>query len=180
MNGRLNDIDRAWMNSYLAENPKASLDVEIERSLKQALHDELPHFAADKGLNDFMARVRSEASTTQRPAFAESCKRFIQQCQAAVGSLFVSPRWAMAMTVLVAQAALIGVLISHRTTPIVTTQSEWRSVSSPSQYQGPVLQITFKPTATEEGIRLLLVQIGGSFLDGPWATWQLYRQSVGQ
>jgi hypothetical protein len=51
--------------------------------------------------------------------------------------------------------------------PIVTDQAEWRSVGDASPYHGPVLQITFKPSATEEEIRLLLVKIRGTLVGGP-------------
>lgn len=166
VNGRLEEVERAWMQRYLTEHPDAATELHIENLLKSALINELPEFALDQGLNEFMVRLRSETDKATKPAFLQSCKLFMQQCHKAVGPLFSNPRWAMAVLVMLVQTGMIGVLLSQRMLP-VPGQTEWRSVGGNTQYQGPVLQVTFKPAATEEDIRLLLVKIRGSLLGGP-------------
>jgi hypothetical protein len=58
-------------------------------------------------------------------------------------------------------------LLTQRTSPVLSDQTEWRSVGESAKFQGPFLQVTFKSSATEEEIRLLMVKIQGSFLSGP-------------
>lgn len=167
VNGRLADTDRAWMNQYLAGHPKAAAEVKIEQALKETLQTELPNFSPNQGLETFMSRVRSDSGFAKESSFTEFSRRFLNRCQFAVKSLFINPQWAMAVTVLIVQTGIIGLLIANRTVPIVSDQAEWRSVGDASPYHGPVLQITFRPSATEEEIRLLLVKIRGSLVGGP-------------
>lgn len=167
INGRLADTDRAWMNQYLAGHPKAAAEVKIEQALKETLQTELPNFSPNQGLETFMSRVRSDSGFAKESSFTEFSRRFLNRCQFAVKSLFINPQWAMAVTLVIVQTGIIGLLIANRSVPIVPDQAEWRSVGDASPYHGPVLQITFKPSATEEEIRLLLVKIRGSLVGGP-------------
>jgi hypothetical protein len=163
VNARLDENEREWMTQYLAQHPKAELDLQIERALKAAMLAELPETAADEGLAAFMGRVRAESGLA-KPIIKESWRQLAQQCLDAWVPVLANPRWAVAIALLFFQTGLIGMLSIQRQTP---TQSEWRSVAETQQLQGPVLQVTFKPSATEEEIRLLLIKIRGSFLGGP-------------
>ena len=167
VNGRLGEVERNWMKQYLAEHPNAKVDLEIDEMLKATLHAELPQFAPNQGLDSFMKRVRTETLTSRAASKTSAWQSFMEKCQNAIGSTLTSPRWAMAVTLMIVQTGLIGVLLTQGTAPILSEQTEWRSVGDTQQYQGPVLQITFKSTATEEEIRLLMVKIQGSFLSGP-------------
>lgn len=167
VNGRLNGSDYAWMNQYLAEHPDAMADVNIERALKLTLHSGLPDFSPKQGLDTFMARIRLETPPLVSTKSTKSNKSILQRCLDSIGSVFLTPQWVMAVGLIIVQTGLIGILLTHRTSPLIATQSEWRSVGNESQFKGPVLQITFKPSTTEEEIRLLLVKIRGTFLGGP-------------
>jgi hypothetical protein len=168
VNGRLPHADQAWMNQYLAEHPKAAAEVQIEQALKETLQTELPDFSPNQGLETFMTRIRSDSRFAKETSLTESFRHFLNRCQIAARSLFITPQWAMAVTLVIVQTGIIGLLIANRALPIVSDQAEWRSVvSNSSPYQGPVLQITFKPSATEEEIRLLLVKIRGTLVGGP-------------
>jgi hypothetical protein len=167
VNGRLEEDKRSWIDKYIAEHPSAAAELQIENVLKESLSVELPSFAADHGLDIFMSRIRSESPPPKTSAFTESCKRFMQRCQKSIGSIYLNPGWAVAVTLLIAQSGLIGALLTHRTAPIFSTQAEWRSVNDTPQSHGPVLLISFKSSATEEEIRFLLVTIRGSFVGGP-------------
>ncbi len=167
VNGRLGSVERQWMSQYLAQHPNASVDLDIEEVIKATLHAELPQFGPNQGLDAFMKRVRTETLTSRAASKTSAWQGFLEQCQNMMSSLFTSPRWAMAITLMIVQTGLIGVLLTQRTAPILSEQTEWRSVGDPQKYQGPVLQVTFKSTATEEEMRLLMVKIQGSFLSGP-------------
>lgn len=167
VNGRLADADRVWMNQYLAGHPTAAAEVQIEQALKKTLQTELPNFSPNQGLEAFMSHIRSDSGFAKKSSFTVSFRLFLNKCQLAVKALFISPQWAMAVTLLIVQTGIIGLLIANRSVPIVPDQAEWRSVGDASSYHGPVLQITFKPSATEEEIRLLLVKIRGTLIGGP-------------
>jgi hypothetical protein len=167
VNGRLNDINCSWMDHYLAEHPKAAAELQIEQALKESLHAELPEFAPELGLDTFMSRIHSEPIVIKESTVYDFCKQKLHRCLDAISPAFLNPRWAMAITLLLVQTGVIGLLLSHRTAPVFSNQVLWRSVGQQSPYQGPVLQITFKSSATEEEIRLLMVKIRGSFLGGP-------------
>lgn len=166
VNDRLAEADRVWMQRYIDEHPEAKLELQVEYNLKSVLTNELPEFAHDKGLGEFMARLRTETDKEAKPKILSSCKQRLQQWKTGFGTFMPEPRWAMAMLVIIAQAGWLGVLLSQRQLP-QTEQSEWRSVGGATQYSGPVLQITFKPSTTEEDMRLLLVKIRGTVLGGP-------------
>jgi hypothetical protein len=167
VNGRLPHADRVWMEQYLAGHPKAAAELQIEQALKETLQTELPSFSPNQGLETFMSHIHSDSGFAKENSLTESFRHFLNRCQIAVRSLFISPQWAMAVTLLIVQTGIIGLLIANRALPIVSDQAEWRSVGDASPYQGSVLQITFKPSATEEEIRLLLVKIRGTLVGGP-------------
>ncbi len=166
--GRLGEHERRWMEQYITDHPQATGELKIEKALKETLQAELPQFAPEQGLNAFMTRIRAETNSSKTSHQAKSWKKFMDNCRRRLGLLFTSPGWAMAVTLLLVQTGVIGMLLTNRTAPIITTtQTEWRSVGNADQGQGPVLQITFKSTTTEEEIRLLLVKIRGSLVGGP-------------
>jgi hypothetical protein len=167
VNGRLSEADRTWMDHYLAEHSQAAFELKIEQTLKETLQSGLPNFSPNQGLETFMSRIRSDSSIANESSFALFCRNFLDNCRLAVRSLFISPQWAMAVTLLIVQTGIIGILIANRSLPTVSDQAEWRSVGETSPYHGPVLQITFKSSATEEEIRLLLIKIRGSLIGGP-------------
>jgi anti-sigma factor RsiW len=167
INGRLNTQDRTWMERYLSDHPQATVEVQIEQSLKHALQAELPQFSPDHGLADFMARLRTESGLSETPKPGSAWRRWLMRCRESIANLSPKPAWAMTLTLLFVQTGIIALLIANRSVPLINSESEWRSVQNNASIQGPVLQITFKATATEEEIRMLLVKIRGSLVGGP-------------
>ena len=168
VNGRLGDGDRVWMNHYLADHQNAAADLQVETALKETLLTELQEFAPDTGLEAFMRRIRADSSFAASPTFTDSIRQFILRNLNAVSSIFAKPRWAaVAICLLIIQTGVIGLLITNKEGPLYSDQKGLHSIDDMLPYQGPVLKITFKPSATEEQIRLLMVKIQGSILGGP-------------
>jgi hypothetical protein len=167
INGRLGKADCVWMEQYVAEHPYAATELELERALKNSLQSELPEFAPNHGLDTFMSRVRSETQSSHTSSNAVSKQNIISRMKVAVYGLFLDPKWAIAVTLLLVQTSVITLLLSNSKVSLILDQSEWRSVGEKPQVKGPVLQITFKASAKEEDMRLLLVKIRGSLVGGP-------------
>ncbi len=167
VNGQLDDIKTAWMDQYAAEHPYAATEVEIERTLKNTLVNELPDYQPDYGLNTLMSRIRAEESLL-KPATPNRRNSIITRCMDALSDFLMNPKWAVAvMTLLLLQTGAITTLLLSRDGTTLPEPYQWRSVAPPSQFQGPVLEITFKSASTEADIRLLLIKIRGSLLGGP-------------
>lgn len=166
VNGQLDETKTTWMEQYVAEHPDAATDVEIERALKNTLLNELPDYAPDQGLSTLMSWIRAE-EVSSKPATPDRRSSLVNRCKDALSGLFTSPKWAVAVSLLLLQTGMITTLLLSRDGTTLPEQSQWRSVTAPSQLQGPVLEITFKSTSTEADIRLLLVKIRGSLLGGP-------------
>ncbi len=169
VNGRLGETERDWMTKYIAAHPEARAEVQIEHALRENLREELPIFAQDEGLAQFMIRLHAETNASKKMTFLASLQAFSHRLQETLSHYSITPAWAVTATLLIAQAGVIGVLLLNPAMREVSGSNsvEWRSVGEKAITQGPVLQITFKPTATEEEIRLLLVKISGSIVGGP-------------
>jgi hypothetical protein len=167
LNDRLNEADHAWMLQYLAQNPQTEAELHFEQSLKAALRAELPETAQNQGLDAMMSRIRSDLASAKDENLKSESRSFIDSCLNAISAFFHNPGWAVAVTLLILQTGFIGLLMNNRTAPLLPTYSQWRSVGETPAYKGAVLQITFKSSATEAEIRLLMVKIHGVFLGGP-------------
>lgn len=167
VNGRLGEAECAWMDNYVLEHPNAATELKLERSLKETLQVGLPNLAPNHGLEAFMNRVRAENKVCHSQIHDKKSISVFNRFKEAVNGLILDPKWAMVVTLLLVQTGVITVLLSNRKMAILSNQPEWRSVGENPQVKGPVLQITFKSTATEEEMRLLLIKIRGSVLGGP-------------
>jgi len=167
VSGRLGKAESAWMEEYLTKHSSAANDLKLEQTLKETLKSKLPKLAPDHGLEAFMNRVRAETNNPQNSIKAASNKNFFNRFKETINGLFIDPKWAMAVTLLLVQTGIITVLLSNSKVATLSNQAEWRSVGEQNQFKGPVLQITFKSNATEEEMRLLLVKIRATLLGGP-------------
>lgn len=166
VNGRLGESETSWMKQYLKNHPEANADLDYEHAFKESLQTGLPDWAPNHGLDTLMNRIRSEQRSAVK-ATNETALPWLTRLQAALSHAVENPRWAAAVALLLVQTGIIGMLVSHRTAPDLTKYSAWRSVGQTAAYKGPVLQISFKSSATEAEIRLLMIQIRGVFLGGP-------------
>lgn len=167
LNGGLGETEHTWMQQYLSEHPSEAAELQFDRLLKSSLVHQLPEYAPDTGLKAFMARVRSEPEKSKQGGFFDAFRQFMQHSKNLFGSLIPDPKWAMASVLLIAQAGIIAVLLSNKTETALSEQAQWRTPTKLPEFHGPVLQITFKPSATEAEMRLLLVKISGVIVGGP-------------
>lgn len=157
VNGSLGAQDRAWIERMLNEFPQARDELEWHRGLEQTVRQEADTLPADAGLQKLMARVRAEAKA--QPSWLSRAAEFWAR-------LASGPALAVAAALLVAQAVVIGALLSGEQ----SQSSEFgqiRSVAPHGAAPLPVLQVTFKPEVMERDMRLLLVRVDGRFVDGP-------------
>ncbi len=169
VNGTLSDDERDWVEDYLREHPDARAELRWQEGLQTQLRQTVPSPPTpDVGLERFMARIHAETAGAQarpaaraaaHPGFADRLRDFLARWQ-------LTPALALAATVVVAQAAIIGALLvgQQEADPEFATV---RSVAPGQLVTGPVLQLTFRADATEAQLRQLLVQIGGTLVGGP-------------
>lgn len=148
--GKLSDDEHAQLDAALAQNKSLA----AERGWLESVREHIKHDTAlpdeNAGLDKLMARIHGEqsgkvvslqASRWQRAAFA------------------------VAATVLLAQAAVIGVMFKHQ-------QQESSIAPLAGQTQavgGATLQVTFRESATEAEIRTALIGANAEIVGGPGA-----------
>jgi hypothetical protein len=113
-----------------------------------------------------MSRIRAEEGALQ-PATPYKRIRIGNLWLDALKSLWLNPKWAVAVALILLETGAITTLLLSRAGTTLPEPYQWRSVTAPSQVKGPVLEITFISTSTEADIRLLLVKIRGTLLGGP-------------
>lgn len=165
---RLDAYEREWLEQFVAAHPEMAAQVDIERELRNVLRAELPEAPADQGLVPFMARIHADGGAPP----ANSLHRFKESFRASLALPTMKLAWTGLASVVVVQAGIIALLFGVRGgggLPIGESGlAQWRSTDAPAiKAEGPVLQLTFKPTATEAEIRLLLVKLGGTIVAGP-------------
>lgn len=162
---RLDASDREWLEQFVRAHPELAADVDIERGLRDVLRSELPGSPSRQGLEGFMARVRTNGKAPP--------PNWLQRFRERFAPPMMKPAWAALGTLMIVQSGIIAFLLAARsgTGELLMSEAEpvpWRSVGqTPAAPTGPVLQLSFKPTATEADIRLLLVRIRGSIVAGP-------------
>ena len=148
--GKLSDDEHAQLDAALAQSPSLA----AERGWLESVRDHIKHDTdqpdENAGLDKLMARIHGEQSGK-------------------VVSLHTS-RWqraavAVAATVLLAQAAVIGVMLKHQQqeTSIAPLSGSTQAVG------GAALQVTFRESATEAEIRAALIGANAEIAGGPSA-----------
>lgn len=165
---RLNASDVEWLEQFVAAYPEMAVQVDVERSLRDVLRSEMPKAPEDQGIAPFMERIRAD----RRPPPSHWLRRFLRHFRESLALPMMKPAWATLGTLVVVQAGIIALLLAAGSglgeAPMSDAEpAQWRSVGAEPTAAGPVLQLTFKPTATEADIRLLLVKIRGSIVAGP-------------
>lgn len=168
--GRLGTADRLWMERFVKDHPEFAVQVDIERSLREVLREEMPKTPPDQGLDGFMERIREDSEALPPAPPPGWARTFWNNFKQSLAVPMMKPAWATAAVLVVAQSGIIGFLLANgadQGEPVLAETAQWRSVGDAGTVRGPVLQITFRPTATEAEIRLLLVKIRGSIVAGP-------------
>jgi hypothetical protein len=167
VNGTLAEADRAWVDDYLREHPKAAAELGWYRSLQARLREDAPAVSSEIGLERAIGRIRTEgpapelprrASATQ-PSRLSSLREWLSSL---VPQPALKPAFAGALAVVALQAVVIVQLLGER-----EDTTEIRAVQGTVTDQGPYLKVNFKADAREADIRLLLVEVNGSLAAGP-------------
>ncbi len=155
VNGTLDPAQREWVDQYLREHPEARAELRWHESLMNKMRDNAPDVSPDIGWDRFIARARAERRA-QSPGFFERVSEWL-------GFRF-TPALATAAALVVVQAGVIGLLLVKQAEE--TGYGQYRAIGS-APVSGPVLQVTFKETASEREVRMALVGINGSLIGGP-------------
>lgn len=160
VNGTLDVATRWDIENLIHHSPLVGSEVAWLQNLRQQIQnlpDQAAHRSSDAGMDTLLARVRAEQSGKVTPLPLRN----------RLNVWLASPRKfsvpvGLAATVLLTQTAMIGALLSR---PPAASLAPLSASSAGST----LLQITFKPQATEIQIRALLTSVQGSLVAGPGA-----------
>jgi hypothetical protein len=176
VNGTLDEPERDWIEDYLREHPDARAELRWQERLQAQIRQAIPPPTHDVGLERFMARIHAEAGmraapapapATPEPARAVPRPGLGERIRAYLATWQLTPAMAVAATVVVAQAGIIGALLVAQQGGEDAEFATVRSVDPGQVVSGPVLQVSFRPETSEADLRALLVGIGGTLVGGP-------------
>ena len=149
--GTLDAATRARVDAYLQRSATARAEAAWLERLDEDLRAATPLPERDPGFEQFMQRLEAQRA----PNVVEFRRR-------------EKPRWfvpalALAATLVVVQAGVIGVLMQERDARLTPLSAP------PETVEGARLQVTFQPGATEAQIRALLSETGAQIVGGPGA-----------
>jgi hypothetical protein len=157
VNGTLSAAQREWVLWYLREHPETTGELRWYESLRDKILRNAPEVSSDVGWRSFAKRIRDERRAAAPSIFARIGEW--------LASMHFTPAFAAAAAVILAQAAIIGALL--RQSSMQDDLGAARAIPAASQAIGPVIQINFKPEASERDMRMLLMEIEGSLVGGP-------------
>ena len=148
VNHTLDAADEARLQLAFAASPQLKAEALWLRSFAALLREDTVRPAPDQGLANLLARLHAEQSgkVVALPARRRGWQK---------------PALALAAGVMLAQAALIGTLLTRQ-----ESQGESRPLGA-APLGGPLLQITFRDSTTEAQLRAALVGVDGVLVSGP-------------
>lgn len=160
VNGTLDAATQRDIDSLINRSPLMRSEVTWLQHLRdqiQNLPDEAKQRSSSAGLDTLLARVRAEQSGKVTPL---PVRNRLNVWLASPRKFSVSA--GLAAAVVLTQAAMIGALLSRPPAESLTPLSVPSAAST-------LLQMTFKPQATEIQIRALLTSVQGDLVAGPGA-----------
>jgi anti-sigma factor RsiW len=160
VNGTLNESHYGKLESHLVQWPHLRAEVawltQLREQVREPLYDRTVQPSASAGLDTLMSRIHAEQSGKVVPL------RSMQPARAA------TPRWfpaaiGLAASIILVQAVVLGSLIGQPGRDALTPLSGGAAAA------GTLLQMTFKPTATEARMRQALAAVQGEIVSGPGA-----------
>lgn len=153
VNGSLNAEDRAWVEQYLREHPKAAGQLRFYEGLRARLNEDTPEVSDEIGLDKALARIRAGAAVPTP----------LQWLRERLARWSLTPGLAFALVLVAAQAVLIASLMG---TPEDAT--EIRATPPHDVAPAPTyIKLNLAPDAREVDIRLLLIEVQASIAAGP-------------
>ncbi|MES2948283.1 MAG: hypothetical protein V4858_07055 [Pseudomonadota bacterium] len=129
----------------------------VRNQVQESAHADLQHRPEAAGLDTLMALIHAEQSGKVTPLPG----RFLGHWLARARQLPLS--MGIAAAVVLSQAVIIGTLLDR------PAPEQLVPLSGGTVAAGPMLQVTFKPGATETQIRALLSSVQGDIVAGPGA-----------
>jgi hypothetical protein len=159
VNGTLGDEDRAWIDSYLREQPLTENELRWLRAVQTTVQAEAVPASAEVGLDRVMQRIHGERKTAA-PLKPQSLAGWLSRL---LSPPVLKPMFAGAMAVVALQAVVISSLMTERddTSPTRTVQP------SSAVEHGAYVKVNFKPDAREADIRMLMIDVQASLASGP-------------
>ncbi len=165
VNGTLAGADRVWVDAYL-KNHQAEAAVELAawRTLETQTKENIPVIAADIGLQKALVRIHAEkAARVPAAKHLSAFERFTQWLFGSGNTGFArfSPALGLALAVIALQAVVIG--------KSVVDAPDFAQVrgAKTGLADGPLLRVNFKADATENQIRLMLIDNRALIVAGP-------------
>lgn len=174
LNNSLLQQDKNWMDGYIASNPRATVDLELERVLARQTIEEIANLPEDAGFAELMRRVKLDHTKTVKRTKPQqqSIKDFFF---GAFGRLFVylgRPGAGIAVTGLALVQA--GVIASLLMTQNQLGETKYRSLGTSNTQ---LLGVQIRPSTTELEFRQLFVKKNIEIVGGPSQLGE-YRLSV--
>lgn len=165
VNGTLAQDDRMWVDEFMRRHPDAASEFRMQQMLRTTLHENAAAIPADIGLDTLLKRVRQERraapSTGLLARLNEMLGRFF-------AGFLLTPATATAFAVIVAQAGVIGVLLTGGEQDAAPEYARMRAIEGPAAaLEGPFLKINFDSNARESDLRFALISVGGTLVAGP-------------
>lgn len=156
VNDTLPAKERAEIEAAIAGSETLQAEVRWLRSLRSTLQAEALPASADLGLSKLLARIEGEKTGRVAPLPVKPPRRWER------------PALAIAATLLLAQAGVIGFMAQHG--PQQPDALRPLGAATPgTSTDRTMVQIVFRDTATEAQIRGLLREVGGEIVAGPGA-----------
>jgi hypothetical protein len=161
VNGTLEPQDRRWVEDYLRDHPDSYHELDWHGQLKEASDIQNMEIPPSVGLRGLLEQVRADK--------AKQSNGLLARILGGLASLNTRPAFAFAAVLVLAQAVALGFLTRELRDrdQIISRYSATRGIPGQAPLDLPTLQVTFKSSATEREIRLLLVSIQGTIVDGP-------------
>jgi hypothetical protein len=162
INGALEPEDRQWVEGYLRDHPELRHELAWHEQLKRANDIQDLDIPKNVGLRGLLEQVNAERAKQQPSTLMERIAQFFS-------GPILRPAFAAAAAVVLAQAIALGLLVKavYDRDRIITDFSTTRAVPGQLPSDKPTLQVTFKSSATEQQIRLLLVSVQATIIAGP-------------
>ncbi len=171
VNGTLESSERAWVEHYLREHPDAQSELRwtegLQTKVQETASAAASEVAPDAGFDRLMIRVHAEAAATPRQAAVKPPSGIAERIRDFFAAWQLKPAMAVGAAVIVAQAAVIGVLMNSQMAAEDPEYSTIRSLAPGQVVSGPVLQVSFGADTSERDLRALLVRVGGTLVGGP-------------
>jgi hypothetical protein len=159
VNGTIGAEDRAWIDSYLRQQPLAENELQWLRAVQTTVQAEAVPASAEVGLERVMQRIHAD----RRAAAPADEHRLRDWFTRLLSPPVLRPMLAGAMAVVALQAVVITSLMNpgDDTSPVRTVPPG--GVAE----HGAYVKVNFKPDAREADIRMLMIDVQASLASGP-------------